>query len=496
MENEYRLKMKNISKFFPGVKAVDDVTFCVKPGEVHALTGENGAGKSTLMKILSGAYTKDKGEIYLDGELIDIKKPKEAIDLGISIIYQEFMLAPSLTVAENIFIDRLTAGKRFINWFDLKKKAAAELESIGFSNIKPTDNVKTLSVAYKQIVEICKCLTRKTKVLVLDEPTTVLTHTETKKLFDLVRKLASTGVSIIFISHRLEEIFEICDRVTVMKDGGYVNTVSIKDVDKEGLVNMMIGRKMSQMYPERHTTVGEEVLRIEHLSDSKLVKDINLNVRKGEVVGLGGLVGAGRTETLRIVFGASKKTAGTITYRGQKVSYKNTRQAVKAGIAMLPEDRKKQGLLINQSIRCNTTIATLNTAFIDLKKEEIKVIKSLEQLSTKYTSIKTNVGNLSGGNQQKVAISKWILADSELMILDEPARGVDVGAKKEIYQIINRLAEKGVAIIIVSSEMTELIGMCDRVYVLRNGRNAGEVIGNDITEQNLINLAMGVNENE
>lgn len=496
-EVKYRLEMKNIAKHFGGVKALKNVSLKVKSQEIHALIGENGAGKSTLMKVLSGAYKKDKGEIYLDGNPVDINNPKESKDLGIAIIYQEFMLAPDLTVAENIFIDQLTKGKALINWMELRKKAKEQLSRLGFDDISPTTKVGNLSVAYQQVVEICKNLTRDAKVLVLDEPTAVLTFSEIKKLFEILRKLRDDGVSIVYISHRLEEIFELSDNITVLKDGEYVNTVSTASIDKSQLVTMMVGREMSQMFPDRQVNIGDEILKVENLNAGEMVQNVNFQVRAGEIVGFSGLVGAGRTETMRALFGADHKDSGKLIYFGKETTFKNPKEAIRNGFGMLPENRKEQGLLLKQSIRMNATLTVLYTkisrmGIINHEKEKAYVKKLLESMATKYGDMEDNADSLSGGNQQKIALAKWVAAECKCLILDEPTRGVDVGAKMEIYKIMNDLAEKGVGIIMISSEMPEIIGMCDRVVVMRQGKVTGEFSKEDINENNLIKAAMGV----
>lgn len=496
-DTKYRLEMRNITKHFGGVKALTDVSLQVKPQEIHALIGENGAGKSTLMKILSGAYKKDSGEILLDGEKVNITDPKQAKELGIAIIYQEFMLAPDLTVAENIFIDQLAGGKKTINWKELRKKAKEQLLRLGFDDISPTAKVGSLSVAYQQVVEICKNLTRNAKVLVLDEPTAVLTFSEIQKLFEIIRKLRDDGVSIVYISHRLEELFELSDRITVLKDGGYVGTVETASIDKAKLVTMMVGREMSQMFPERHAKIGEEILRVENLNAGKMVKNISFSLKAGEVLGFSGLVGAGRTETMRALFGADKKDSGKMIYFGKEVDFRDPQDAIKNGFGMLPENRKEQGLLLRQSIRMNTTLTVLGNKIthggvINHKKEKDYVKQLLASISTKYGSTEDNADSLSGGNQQKVALAKWVAADCKCIVFDEPTRGVDVGAKVEIYNIINELAEKGVGIIMISSEMTEIIGMCDRAIVMRQGEITGEFVKDEITENTMIKAAMGV----
>ena len=501
MANEYRVEMKNIVKRFGGVLALNDVSFRVRPGEVHALVGENGAGKSTLMKILSGAYQKDEGTIFIDGKEEKISSPKEAKELGVATIYQEFMLAPHLTVAENIFIDRLSDKGKFINWKDLNQKASEILDQLGFGEINAKQRVENLSVAYQQVVEICKNLTRNAKILVLDEPTAVLTFTEIEKLFSLINKLKNDGVSIIYISHRLEEIFQICDRITVLKDGTFVKELNTTEVNKGQLVNLMVGRDMSTLFPSRAAKIGDVVLEVKNLNRGKMVRNVSFSVRAGEVLGFSGLVGAGRTETRRAIFGADKKESGEIWLNGEQVNFKNPREAVKKGLGLLPEDRKQQGVLLEQSIRVNTTLSALRKitqllGIINFQKDKKLAEDVLAELATKYNSIEDNTSSLSGGNQQKVALAKWLVADCKCIILDEPTRGVDVGAKVEIYKNINDLAEQGVAIVMISSEMTEIIGMCDRALIMRQGMVVGELDRSELAEDRLIRYSMGVNENE
>ncbi len=501
MANEYRVEMKNIVKRFGGVLALNDVSLRVKPGEVHALVGENGAGKSTLMKILSGAFGRDEGTIFIDGKEEKISSPREAKELGVATIYQEFMLAPHLTVAENIFIDRLSEKNKFINWKELNRKAEEILKQLGFEEIKAKATVESLSVAYQQVVEICKNLTRNARILVLDEPTAVLTFSEIEKLFLLIEKLKKDGVSIIYISHRLEEIFQICDRITVLKDGTFVKEVGTEEIDKHQLVNLMVGRDMSTLFPPRDAKIGETVLEVKNLNRGKQVQNVSFAVRAGEVLGISGLVGAGRTETMRLIFGADRKESGEIIFMGEKVNFKSPKQAVRKGLGLLPEDRKQQGVLLEQSIRINTTLSSLKKIIrllgvISEKKDKELTRDVLEQLATKYNSMEDHTSSLSGGNQQKVALAKWLVADCKCIILDEPTRGVDVGAKVEIYKNINDLAEQGVAIVMISSEMTEIIGMCDRTLIMRQGKVVGELNKSELGEEKLIRYSMGVNVHE
>ncbi|MDR1248144.1 MAG: sugar ABC transporter ATP-binding protein [Treponema sp.] len=494
MEQESRVLMRGISKSFGGVHALKDVKFDVRPGEIHALMGENGAGKSTLMKILAGAISRDSGTIFIDGVEGQIHKPEDAIKFGVSVIYQEFMLAPHLSVAENIFIDHISGGKPLINWKELREKAGRELSRLGFKEINPAAKVSSLSVAYQQVTEICKCLARKVKVFVLDEPTAVLTFSEIEKLFEILLRLKQEGVSIVYISHRLEEVLRIADRVTVMKDGTYVDTVNAKGMTKDKLVTMMVGRELSQLFAERRAQIGDTVLEVKNLNAGKMVRDVSFYVRAGEVIGFSGLVGSGRTETMRAIFGVLPVVSGEIIYHGEQTRFKNPRDAIVHGFGLLSEDRKKEGILLFQSIRVNSTMTRLGkvskAGIVSRQKETQAVKKLLASLSTKYGSIEDEARSLSGGNQQKVAIAKWTFADCGCMVFDEPTRGVDVGAKLEIYKIISALAEKGVAIIVISSEMLEIIGLCDRAYVMRQGVVAGELTKQDLTEESLIKLAM------
>lgn len=490
------VEMKDIEKSFAGVKALDHAGLRVKEGEIHALIGENGAGKSTLMKILSGALHKDGGTVRILGEEVNIQTPKDAKRLGVATIYQEFMLAPDLTVAENIFIDRFASGEKLVHWKKLNEDARHLLCELGFEDISPSTRVGTLSVACQQVVEICKCLSRNVKILILDEPTAVLTFKEIGKLFALLQKLKSEGVSIIYISHRLEEIFELCDEITVMKDGTYVETVKTDSIDKDQLISMMVGRDIKDIFPRRDAVIGETVLEVKDLCGSSMVQNISFSVRRGEVLGFYGLVGAGRTETMRAVFGADDWMSGEILLDGKPVHFKSPRMAVKSGVGMVPEDRKRQGVILEQSIRVNTTITSMEKVknkwkIFDRKKERGFVKRVLSSINTKYGSMEHPVSSLSGGNQQKVVLGKWLAADSRVIIFDEPTRGVDVGAKTEIYQCMNQLAKEGIAILMISSEMPELLGMSDRIITMRQGKISGELSKEDFGENNLIKLAMG-----
>jgi ribose transport system ATP-binding protein len=495
MEEQYMLEMSGINKSFGGIKALENVDFKVKKGEIHALIGENGAGKSTLMKILSGAYLPDEGEIHIDGKLCSITAPLDAQKCGVGIIYQEFQLIPSLSVAENIFMGAFPykAGGTIIDWKKLRSDAKAALQRIGF-DVDVGTQVADLSVAYQQMIEITKALNKKVQILVLDEPTSVLAPNEIEKLFDVMRSLKERGVTMIYISHKLEELFAICDSVTVMKDGAYVGTEKTADMTKDQLIGMMIGRKIETMFPKRKPIeLDEPVLEVKGLN-SAVNRDCSIFVRKGEIVGLSGLVGSGRTELVRAIFGADAMTAGEILLEGKPVSIKNPKNAVRLGIGLIPEDRKKHGVILNKPIRQNITMAAVNKivhmGMIKHAEEKRAANELVERLRTKTPSVESDVGDLSGGNQQKIVLSKWIFSDCKVMIFDEPTRGVDVGAKSEIYQIISTLAESGKGVIVISSEMEEIIGLCDRVYVMHEGRVTGMVEKGDITEDILMRYAI------
>lgn len=498
----FSVTMRNIVKLYGGAYALKNGFIHLRCGQIHALVGENGAGKSTLMKVLAGAIPKNGGEIYINGEKTEINSPFESKKLGISIVYQEFALAPDLTVAENIYMDQIAQTRSLINWKQLKQDTQELLGRLGFEEIKATEYVYKLPVAHQQVVEICKSLqSADTKVLVLDEPTAVLTFGEIEKLFGLLRKLKQEGVCIVYISHRMEEIYEICDWVSVMKDGEFIAEHKVSEIEKEKLISEMVGRELSAMFPKRkHRTLGETILNVENLSSGREVRNVSFSLRQGEILGFSGLVGAGRTETMQAIFGDRKKEGGKVCFMGNEVEFRNPKEAVRAGLGMLSEDRKAFGILLDQPIRINTTIARLNNVcrggsvgFLKLKEEKRDVEQLLLNLSVKYGSIEDDVSSLSGGNQQKISIAKWLYSKCQCVILDEPTRGVDVGAKLEIYKIINELVDANVGVIVISSEMLEIIGICDRVIVMRSGVVTGEITElEQLTEDTLIRLAMGI----
>lgn len=500
--SEYRLEMHNISKHFSGVKALSDVSFFVKPGENHALAGENGAGKSTLIKVLSGMHAPDTGEIYINGENAHINNTKDGLERGVSVIYQEFVLVPHLSIMENIFLDEFRNQHKIVNWKVLRERAGALLSQLGFGNLHPDTIVGTLTVAYQQVVEICKALSRNSSILVLDEPTAVLTTGEIERLFGILEDLKKKGMSIIYITHRLNEIFRISDRITVLKDGGFVKTVEKSEVNEEELVNLMIGRTLETYFPPRpETKPGDTVLEVEHIKAGIQVKDVSFKIREGELLGLTGLVGAGRTEAVRAIMGFDKLDGGTVKVYGKEVSLKSPMHSYKLKVGLLPEDRKSSGVLLKIPIKHNVTVSCLKkfsngVGWLNLRNENRFVQKFSREIGIKAASLENPVSSLSGGNQQKVAIARLLASDCKVLVLDEPTRGVDVGSKIEIFNIINSLVAQNYAILLISSEMAEVIGMCDRVVVMREGVTVGELQKSELSEQNIIKLSMGVKHHE
>lgn len=493
MEKQNFFEMRNISKSFPGVKALDNVGFSVAAGEVRGLLGENGAGKSTLMKILNGNYKKDSGQIFIDGQEADITDPLKAADYGISIIFQELNLVDQLSIAENIYAGRLTKGKRLVNWKYINKMAGELLEQIGF-DADPRTEVGTLTVAGKQMVEIAKALSREARIILMDEPSATLTQKELNALFRIIRELKKKGITVIYISHRMEEIFDICDTATVMRDGQIVGTRKIDDVTAAQLVEMMVGRKVDSAFPRRDVNVGDEVLRVENLCRKDRKQNVGFTLHKGEVLGIAGLVGAGRTEIMRAIFGVDYVSSCDVYIHGKKVTITDPACAKKYGIAFLTEDRKEEGLMLDFAIKNNISMTNL----LKLKKRGLisgKVENEVADEYIKKINIKTPTRNqkpinLSGGNQQKVVLGKWLNAEPEILIMDEPTRGIDVGAKHEIYEIINALAAEGKSIILISSELTEVLGMSDRVLVVKDDAIAGELIGDEINAVAVMQYAL------
>jgi len=487
------LSVEKVSKSFPGVKALDSVDFQLLRGEVHALLGENGAGKSTLMKILTGFIRKDEGRILYDGKEIDLWTIAESQAAGIGMIYQELHLVPGLSVAENVFLGREPKKGPFVNYELMARNTKKIFIQLGI-NLDPLVHVQTLSVAYRQIVEITKAISLDARVLIMDEPTAPLTNDEVALLFDLVRRLKASGVSIIYISHRLEELEQICDRATVFRDGRYVATLNVRGTTKAQFISLMVGREMNQLFPPKIPVVHESgiVLQTKNLTSHR-VKNITMNLRRGEILGIAGLVGAGRTEFLRAISGADPILGGTVEKNGIELHLNSPRDAIAHKIVMVPEDRKLQGLILGMSVRDNLTYPNISrfTKFGFLSMREIlkHVEGSIRQLRIKTPKDTQQAKLLSGGNQQKVVIGKWLLAEPDIILFDEPTRGIDVGAKYEIYCIMNELKTQGKSVIMVSSEMPELIGMSDRMYVFCNGRLSGELAGSEMEEERILGLA-------
>ena len=488
------LTMKGIDKSFPGVHALDHVDFEVRRGEVHALMGENGAGKSTLMKVLTGIYTKDSGTITYEGKEVSFHNTREAQDAGIVIVHQELNMVGHLTVAQNIYIGR--EFKKGIRIDDKKmNEEAAKLFDRLRIHIDPTETMSNLTVGKQQMCEIAKAISRDAKVIIFDEPSAALTEAEIEELFKIIRDLREQQVGIVYISHRMDEIKVITDRVTVMRDGAYVGTLITKDCTKEDIINMMVGRVIYED-PKACSAVAPDapvVLKVEHLNAGRMVQDVSFELHKGEILGFSGLMGAGRTETARAIFGADPKESGDIYINGKKVEINSPQDAVRNGIGYLSEDRKQFGIVVQKTVAENSTMANLENfmrgLFIHKEKEAEVAQKYVDSLATKTPSVEQLVVNLSGGNQQKVVIAKWLVKDCGILIFDEPTRGIDVGAKNEIYKLMNRLAEEGKSIIMISSEMTEILRMSDRVLVMCEGKKTGELDIQEATQETIMTLA-------
>lgn len=500
MSQEYVLEMHNISKSFPGVKALDNVSLKLRPGSVHALMGENGAGKSTLMKCLFGIYVEDEGEVILDGKKVQFKNAKDALENGISMIHQELHPVPHRSVMENIWLGRFPVKSYMgIKLVDHKKMYDDTLSLLRDElqlDIKPETEVAKLSVSQIQGVEIAKAVSYRAKVVVMDEPTSSLTETEVSHLFNIIRKLKAEGVSIIYISHKMEEILEISDEITIMRDGKYIGTWDSKDMTTDMIISKMVGRDLTNRFPPRENIPGEVFMKVENLTstNSKSFKDITFELRKGEILGIGGLVGAQRTELVEAIFGLRGISKGKIYIKDNEVKIKNPIDAKKHGIALLTEERRSTGIFPVLSVADNTIVANLNrymdfNFIINSRKGMAEVNKSINMLNIKTPSGKTLIRNLSGGNQQKVIFSRWLLTEPDVLILDEPTRGIDVGAKYEIYSIIAELAKAGKSIIMISSEMPELIGMSDRIMVMCSGKLSGIIDGKEANQELIMKYA-------
>ncbi|MBR1559071.1 MAG: sugar ABC transporter ATP-binding protein [Clostridia bacterium] len=494
---EYILDMQNISKTFPGVKALDGVQLQVKPGEVHALMGENGAGKSTLMKILMGIYTMDEGgSITFDGKPYLVHNPKEAMDTGIAMIHQELNPILDMTVYENIFV-----GRELRKYGIVDKKAEIEeakrlIAECGL-HVSPTETLRHLTVAQCQLIEIIKAISVNAKVIIMDEPTAAITDREVELLFGHIRRLKEKGVAIIYISHRMDEIFAICDSITVYRDGKYIGRGSTKELDEAALIKMMVGREITDVFPKLDAEIGEVIFEAKHVTrEDNKVRDVSLSVRRGEILGIGGLVGAGRSELVEGIFGMHRLAQGDILVKGKPVKVHSPADIIKEGVALVTEDRKVTGLNLSGTVNDNISMVAIQKALVNGLYSQSKANKLsqeyIEKLNIKTPSGDQIVGNLSGGNQQKVVISKWLLNDPDIIIMDEPTRGIDVGAKRDIYLLIGSLVQQGKAVIIISSEIPELMGVCDRIAVMAEGHFAGEIGREDFSQETVMRLASDI----
>jgi len=492
--SEYILELKGITKIFPGVKALNNVQFQLKKGEVHALMGENGAGKSTFIKVITGVHKAEEGEMFLNGQKVDFKGPRDAQAAGIAAVYQHPTSYPDLSVTENIFMNHEIKKHGIIQWKEMNKKAQEFLDELD-ADFKSTEEMGTLSVAQQQMVEIAKAISTGANIIILDEPTAALTANEAEKLYEIVEKLRDKGVSIIFISHRFEDMYRLATRVTVFRDSQYIGTYDVDKITNADLIKAMVGREISDMYPKPEVEFGEEMLRVENLSRVGYFKDVNFNVRAGEIIGLTGLVGAGRTEVVEAICGITKLNSGKVFLQGKEVNIKNPTDSKNLGIVLLPEDRQKTGLILSWGLGRNVTLPVFDRiskkGFCDEKKERDLSKKLLEEVDTKAVSIFDPASSLSGGNQQKVVVAKALAQDNmKVIIMDEPTKGVDVGAKAEIYSIMGELAKQGYAIIMISSEMPEILGMCDRIFVMCNGHVTGELTRGEVSQEAILELAM------
>ena len=492
--SEYLLEMNHITKIFPGVKALDDVHFNLKQGEIHALMGENGAGKSTFIKVLTGVHQSDGGEIILDGKKVVISDPLVAAKYGIAAIYQHLAAYPDLTVAENIFMGHeKLSGIKSIQWRKTNEEARKLLQSLG-SDISPTERMGVLSVAQQQLVEIAKALSQDMRILIMDEPTAALSRRESEELYEIARKLRDRGISIILISHRFEDMYRLADRVTVFRDATYIGTWNVNEVNEAELVKHMVGRSIDQYFPQKTAPIGEELLRVENLSRMGYFADVSFTLHAGEILCLTGLVGAGRTEVVEAVCGITKPTGGSVYVKGKKAHIGSPNEALKYGIGLLPEDRQKEGLLLPWSITKNITLPALDRfrkgKLLSQQKEADEGNKYRDLMKIRATSVEDTAASLSGGNQQKVVVSKLLSSNMEILILDEPTKGVDVGSKAQIYEIMCELAEKGYGILLISSELPEVINMADNIVVMREGRVSTIIPHREATQENVLAAGM------
>ena len=497
MSDNNVLELKEISKRFFGVHALNNVNFSAHDSKVNVLMGENGAGKSTLMKILAGAVIKDSGKIFINNHEICIENPQDSLNNRVAMIYQEFNLVNDLTVAENIFLGREPIRHGFVHKKYLIQKAADLINAYEL-DISPTAVVSSLSMAKKQMLEIIKALSQNAKIIVMDEPTSSLTENEVEQLFKIIKQLNQEGVTVIYISHRMEEVFRIGDYVTVLRDGHYVGEWPLSQITKEQLITHMVGREIKQLFPKQEVEIGDEVLKVENLTKKGVFENISFSLRRGEILGMSGLIGAGRTEVALSIFGYLSHECGNIYINGKKAFIKSPTDAMKQGIAYVPEDRKALGLDLASKIRNNISVTMLDKlikrGFINFKKEKELCVNMVEKLNIKTPSIMQEVANLSGGNQQKVVIAKWIANDVDVLILDEPTRGVDVGAKEEIHKIIVNLAKQGVGIILISSELPEILGMSDRILIMHEGRITGMLDAKEASQELIMSYSTGIHK--
>lgn len=494
--SEFVLELKGITKEFPGVKALDNVHFQLKPGEIHALMGENGAGKSTFIKVITGVHAPNEGEMFLNGEKVEFKNSKEATKMGIAAIYQHVTSFPDLSVTENIFMghEKIDPKTKRILWKEMHADAKALLEELG-SKLDPKTSMGALSVAQQQVVEIAKALSTNAKIIIMDEPTAALTQKESEQLYRITEKLRDDGASIIFISHRFEDMYRLASRVTVFRDSKYIGTWDVDGITNHDLIVAMVGREITQLFPKKDVQIGEELLRVENLSRTGFFKDISFSLHKGEILAFTGLVGAGRTEVFQSIFGVESYDEGKIYLEGKQVSIKEPLEAMELGIGYLPEDRQLQGLVLEWGIGSNITLPTIeqfsNKGWLNESKEADIAKELCEKVNVKAQSIFDLASSLSGGNQQKVVVAKLLAADLKLIIMDEPTKGVDVGAKSAIYEIMSDLADQGYGVIMVSSEMPEVLGMSDRIVVMKEGRVSCVLERGEATQEKILQGAMG-----
>ncbi len=500
MNNNIRLKVEGVEKSFPGVKALDNINFSVKPGTVHVLCGENGAGKSTLMKIINGIYKADKGKIYIDGQEVNVKNPQHARDLGVSMIFQELNYIPEMTIEENLFVGNLPKTKfRTVDWNLIHKKTLKLLadEGLGYN---PTTRLCELSVSDIQMLEILKAVSYESKIIIMDEPTSAITYKETERLFEKIAQLKARGTSIIYISHKMDEIFRIADEITILRDGTVIETHDKDDIDINTVIKLMVGRELSDEFPKEDVKIGETVLEVNGLTRQGVFHDVNFKVKRGEIIGFAGLMGAGRTEVMRCLFGLDEISSGSIKINKNPVKIRNVRDAIKNGLAMLSEDRRRFGIIPIRSVRENATLANLPEFFysgrLHRNKENSVTARMCKNMNVKTPTYETTIQALSGGNQQKVVLAKWMICDPDILILDEPTRGIDVGAKYEIYKLMVSLVKEGKTLIMISSELPELIGMCDRMYVMAKGEITGELQRDEFTQETIMKYATGFEKQE